>query len=66
MGTEPIGTGKFYKEVKKKTSPGAGSFLASQPIGMNEICSDLPRQGLGCWDVVAQRFGFSLPAVSIA
>src|SRR6266852_7485574 len=31
---------------------------------MNEICSDPPRQGLGCWDVVAQRFGFSLPAVT--
>src|SRR5260370_19986110 len=33
---------------------------------MNEICSDRPRQGLGCWDVAAQRFGFSLPAVFIA
>src|SRR5229473_2910498 len=33
---------------------------------MNEICSDLPHQVLGCWDVVAQRFGFSLPAVFIA
>jgi len=33
---------------------------------MNEICSDRPRQGLGCWDVVAQRFWFSLPAVFIA
>jgi hypothetical protein len=53
-------------EVKKKISPAAGSFLASQPIWMNEICSDLPCQGLGCWDVVAQRFGFSLSAVFIA
>ena len=33
---------------------------------MNEICSDGPRQGLGCWDVVAKRFWFSLPVVSIA
>ena len=33
---------------------------------MNEICSDLAHQVLGCWDVVAQRFGFSLPAVFIA
>src|SRR5216684_4730079 len=33
---------------------------------MNELCSDLPHQVLGCWDVVAQRFGFSLPAVFIA
>jgi len=33
---------------------------------MNKICSDLPHQVLGCWDVGAQRFGFSLPAVFIA
>src|SRR6266446_9832446 len=33
---------------------------------MNEICSDLLHQGLDCWDVVTQRFGFSLPAVFIA
>ena len=32
---------------------------------MNKICSDLPRQVLGCWDVVAQRCGFTLPAVFI-
>src|SRR5215471_2982625 len=53
-------------EVKKKISPEAGIFVGSQPRRSNEICSDLPHQGLGCWDAVAQPFGFSLPAVFIA
>jgi hypothetical protein len=46
-------------EVKENTSPLAGIFPASPPVGMSKICFDRPHHLLG-W------FGFPLLAIFIA